>query len=137
MNVLKRIFDTNAKPLYNAKKFFLLFFAINLITLIISLLIDLGIQKEALTIRFGFVNYILIPILLLDALDAIVSYYLKSKPLLHTVFDALVLLAANIIVIIIGQNNYRINENIGWALLILNVLGILIVIKRHNSRKNQ
>ena len=135
MNVLKRIFDTNAKPLYNTKKFFLLFFAINLITFIISLLIDLGIQKEALTIRFGFVNFILIPIILLDALDAITSYCFKSKPLLHTAFDVLVLLAANIVVIIIGQNNYRINENIVWALLTLNIMGILIVIKRHNSRK--
>jgi hypothetical protein len=137
MNVLRRIFDTKAKPLYNTQKFFLLFFAINLITLIISLLIDLGIQKESLAIRFGLVNFILMPIILLDALDAITSYCFKDKPLLNTGFDTLVLLAANIGVIIIGQDNYRIKENIVLALLTLNILGIIIIIKRHNSRKKQ
>lgn len=68
---------------------------------------------------------------------AITSYCFKDKPLLNTGFDTLVLLAANIGVIIIGQDNYRIKENIVLALLILNILGIIIIIKRHNSRKKQ
>ncbi len=135
MNIFKRIFDTKAKPLYNLKKFFLIFLAINLITLVICILINLGIDKETLGVMFGIIYCTLIPIVLLDALDAIVSYYLKSKPLLNTIFDVLVLLVVDIALIVVGVKNSSIYGIIIGLFILVNCVGIPLIIGRHKSRK--
>lgn len=134
MDILKRIFDAKAKPSYNIIKFFLIFLAINLITFVICILINLGIDKETLGVMFGIVYCTLIPIVLLDALDAIVSYYLKSKPLLNTIFDVLILLVADIALIVVGVKNSSINGIIIGLFIFVNSVGLPLIVSRHNSR---
>ncbi len=134
MNIFKRIFDSKAKPIYTFNKFFLIFLAINLITFFICFLINFGIDKETLGVMFGTVYCTLIPIVLLDALDAIVSYYLKSKPLLNTIFDILILLVADIALIVVGVNNSSIFGIIVGLFILLNAVGLPLIVSRHNSR---
>ena len=134
MLFFKRIFDTKANPLYNLIKFFLIFLAINLITFVICILINLGIDKETLGVMFAIVYCTLIPIVLLDALDAIVSYYLKSKPLLNTVFDVLVLLVADIALIVVGVNNSSILGIIVVLFVLVNSIGLPLIVSRHKAR---
>ena len=135
MIFFNRVFDTKAKPLYNLIKFFLIFLAINLITFFICFLINLGIDKETLGVMFGIIYCTLIPIVLLDALDAIVSYYLKSKPLLNTIFDILVLLVADIALIVVGFKNSSIYGITIGLFILVNCVGLPLIVNRHKSRK--